>query len=153
MHVETRVLNDKDYIGGFDQEDIDQMLEGIHSNYKAWCSGFAPTVIGDDMESAPVQEFSRTLFNMRPDIALSLAQVKFQCDIRHILHMVKVPCHILQSATDNVLPVQVAEYLHQHLGGPSIVEIMPTGGHLPHLSSPNIIIPVLLRHIRLDITK
>ncbi|OAY33660.1 probable esterase KAI2 [Manihot esculenta] len=147
-----RPLNDKDYHGGFEQADLHQMLEGMRSNFKAWRSGLAPMVVGGDMDSTLVQEISRTLFNMRPDIALSLTQLKFQCDVRHVLPMVKVPCHIVQSAMDMV-PAEVSEYMHQHLGGPSVIEIMPTTGHLPHLSSPDIVIPVILRHINLDITK
>ncbi|GKB65122.1 probable esterase KAI2 [Tanacetum coccineum] len=95
----------------------------MQSNFKAWSSGFAPLVVGGDMESISVQEFSRTLFNMRPDIALS----------------------------DLAVPVVVSEYLHQNLGGESIVEVMSTDGHLPQLSSPEIVIPILLRHIRCDI--
>ncbi|KAK9265459.1 hypothetical protein L1049_023488 [Liquidambar formosana] len=146
-----RYLNDVDYYGGFEQEDLDQLFEAIKSNYKAWCSGFAPLAVGGDMESVAVQEFSRTLFNMRPDIAYSLAQTIFQCDLRPILGLVTVPCHILQSMKDLAVPVVVAEYLHQHLGGESIVEVMSSDGHLPQLSSPDIVIPVVLRHIRYNI--
>ncbi|KAH1249998.1 putative esterase KAI2 [Glycine max] len=50
-----------------------------------------------DMDSVAVQEFSRTLFNMRPDIALSLAQTIFQLDMRPILSHLTVPCHIIQN--------------------------------------------------------
>uniref|UniRef100_A0A2P2IWP7 Putative esterase KAI2 n=1 Tax=Rhizophora mucronata TaxID=61149 RepID=A0A2P2IWP7_RHIMU len=52
---------------------------------------------------------------------------------------------------DMAVPVAVSEYLHQNLGGQSIVEVMSSEGHLPQLSSPDIVIPVLLRHIRQDI--
>lgn len=107
--------------------------------------------VGGDMESVAVQEFSRTLFNMRPDIALSVLQTIFQSDIRQILNLVSVPCHIIQSMKDLAVPVVVAEYLHQHIGGDSIVEVMSTEGHLPQLSSPDIFIPVLLKHIPLNI--
>lgn len=103
------------------------------------------------MDSVAVQEFSRTLFNMRPDIALSVAQTIFQSDMRQVIGMVTVPCHILQSVKDLAVPVVVTEYLHQNLGGESIVEVMSSDGHLPQLSSPDIVIPVLLRHIRHDI--
>lgn len=146
-----RYLNDVDYYGGFEQEDLNQLFEAMGQNYKAWCSGFAPLAVGGDMDSVAVQEFSRTLFNMRPDIALSVAQTIFQSDMRQILGMVTVPCHILQSFKDLAVPVVVSEYLHQHLGGESIVEVMSSDGHLPQLSSPDIVIPVLLRHIRYDI--
>ncbi|XP_068343858.1 probable esterase KAI2 [Pyrus communis] len=146
-----RYLNDVDYYGGFEQEDLEQLFEAIRSNYKAWCSGFAPLAVGGDMDSVAVQEFSRTLFNMRPDIALSVAQTIFQSDLRQMLGLITVPCHILQSVKDLAVPVVVSEYLHQNLGGESIVEVMSSDGHLPQLSSPEIVNPVLLKHIRYDI--
>uniref|UniRef100_A0A2P2JLQ2 AB hydrolase-1 domain-containing protein n=1 Tax=Rhizophora mucronata TaxID=61149 RepID=A0A2P2JLQ2_RHIMU len=147
----NRYLNDVDYYGGFEKEELDQLFEAMQSNYKAWCSGFAPLAVGGDMDSVAVQEFSRTLFNMRPDVALSVAQTIYQSDMRQILHMVTVPCHIVQSMKDLAVPVVVSEYLHQNLGGESIVEVMSSEGHLPQLSSPAVVIPVLLRHIRHDI--
>ncbi|KAL9245827.1 hypothetical protein vseg_019432 [Gypsophila vaccaria] len=146
-----RYLNDVDYYGGFEQEDIKQLFDAIQSNYKAWCTGFAPLAIGGDMDSVAVQEFSRTLFNMRPDIALSIAQTIFQSDVRHLLCHITAPCHIIQSMKDLAVPVVVSEYLHQNLGGDSIVEVMSSDGHLPQLSSPDIVIPVIIRHIRHDI--
>lgn len=146
-----RYLNEANYYGGFEQEELEQLFEAIRSNYKAWCCGFAPLAVGGDMDSVAVQEFSRTLFNMRPDIALCVAQTIFQCDLRHIIGLVTTPCHILQSAKDLAVPVVVTEFLHQNLGGESIVEVMSSDGHLPQLSSPDIVIPVLLRHIRHDI--
>lgn len=141
------------YYGGFEREDLDQIFEAVRSNYKAWCSGFAPLIVGGDMDSIAVQEFSRTLFNMRPDIALCLAQIIFLSDMRHILGLVTVPCHVIQSMKDLAVPVAVSEYLHQNLGGESIVEVVSTEGHLPQLSSPDILIPALLRHIRYGIAE
>uniref|UniRef100_A0A0D6R356 AB hydrolase-1 domain-containing protein n=1 Tax=Araucaria cunninghamii TaxID=56994 RepID=A0A0D6R356_ARACU len=142
-----RYLNDVDYFGGFEQEDLDQLFEAMQANFKAWVSGFAPLAVGADMDSVAVQEFSRTLFNIRPDIALSVAKTIFQSDLRTVLPYVTVPCHILQSSKDLAVPVVVSEYIQQNLGGKSIVEILPTEGHLPQLSSPDIVVPVLLRHI------
>ncbi|XP_050215028.1 probable esterase KAI2 [Mercurialis annua] len=147
-----RLLNDKDYIGGFDEEELNQILHGIHSNFEAWCVGFAPMIVGGDMDSPAVQEFSRTLFNMRPDIALWVCKANFLYDKRPILPKVKIPCHILQSSADRTSSVPTAEYLHRHLGGPSIVEAMSTAGHLPQLSSPDVVVSIVLKHIRLQIT-
>ncbi|XP_052204687.1 probable esterase KAI2 [Diospyros lotus] len=151
ISASPRYLNDVDYYGGFEQEELEQLFEAMRSNYQAWCSGFAPLAVGGDMESVAVQEFSRTLFNMRPDIALSVAQIIFQCDARSLLRHVTVPCHIIQSVKDLAVPVVAAEYLHQNLGGLSVVEVMSTDGHLPQLSSPDIVIPIILRHIHQDI--
>ncbi|XP_039137029.1 probable esterase D14L isoform X2 [Dioscorea cayenensis subsp. rotundata] len=153
ISTSPRFINDVDYYGGFDKEDLDQVFDAMNKNYKSWASGWAPLCVGGDMESVAVQEFSRTLFNIRPDIALSVAQTVLHSDLRGILGLVSVPCHILQSTKDVSVPVVVSKYLHKHLGAESIVEIMPSEGHLPQLSSPDIVISVILRHIRFDILK
>ena len=146
-----RYLNDVDYFGGFEQEDLDQLFDAMQSNFKAWVSGFAPLAVGDDMDSFAVQEFSRTLFNVRPDIAYTVAKVIFESDFRGILPYVTVPCHILQSHKDLAVPLVVSDYLHQHLGSKSIVEILQTEGHLPQLSSPAVIVSALRRHLSIQL--
>ncbi|CAN8328335.1 unnamed protein product [Cochlearia groenlandica] len=146
-----RYINDVDYQGGFEQDELTQLFEAMSSNYKAWCLGFAPLAVGGDLDSVAVQEFSRTLFNMRPDIALTVAQTIFQSDMRHILPYVAVPCHILQSVKDLAVPVVVSEYLHNNIGSKSVVEVLQSDGHLPQLSSPDVVVPVILRHIHNDI--
>uniref|UniRef100_P0DXI6 Karrikin insensitive 2 receptor IA n=1 Tax=Petunia hybrida TaxID=4102 RepID=KI2IA_PETHY len=152
LSASPRFINADDYYGGFEKEDIDQLSQAMDTNYKSWIEGFAPLVIGGDMDSVAVQEFSRTLFNMRPDIALSVFRTIFTFDLRHFLCRVTVPCHIIQSSKDLAVPVAVSEYIHQNLGGKSIVEVISTEGHLPQLSAPEVTIPVLLRHISHDIT-
>ena len=61
----------------------------MQTNFQSWASGYAPLVVGSDMDSWAVQEFSRTLFSMRPDIALSVSRTIFQSDVRAILPMVR----------------------------------------------------------------
>ncbi|GFQ04219.1 probable esterase kai2 [Phtheirospermum japonicum] len=146
-----RMSNTEDYYGGFEQEELDQLYEGLKANHESMIRGMAPLVVGGDMDSEAVQEFSRTLFNMRPDIALSITRTIYAFDMRPFLGQVTVPCHIIQSSKDMAVPLAVAEYLHQSIGGKSIVEVMSAEGHLPHLSAPDVTIPVLLRHIQHDI--
>ncbi|KAF5752852.1 hydrolase family protein [Tripterygium wilfordii] len=85
---------------------------------------------------------------MRPDRACSVAKTILTFDIRDMLPLVTCPCRILQSKYDFAVPLPASEYLHQHLGGESVVEIMPSNGHLPQLSSPDVVIPIILKHIR-----
>lgn len=147
ISASPRYLNDADYFGGFEQDDLNQLFQAMQSNFKAWVSGFAPLAVGADIESMAVQEFGRTLFNIRPDIAFSVAKTIFQSDLRSILPQVTVPCHILQSSRDLAVPVIVSDYIHQRISGASIVEVLHTEGHLPQLSSPDVVIPVLKRHL------
>ncbi|KAF8404886.1 hypothetical protein HHK36_009781 [Tetracentron sinense] len=116
----------------------------MEANYEAWVNGFAPLAVGADVPAA-VREFTRTLFNMRPDISLFVSRTVFNSDFRGVLGLVKVPCCIIQSAKDVSVPVSVAGYLKAHLGGRSTVEILHTEGHLPHLSAPALLVQVLRR--------
>lgn len=83
-----RYLNDVNYFGGFEQDDLNQLFFAMQSNFKAWVLGFAPLAVGADIDSLAVQEFSRTLFNIRPDIAFRVARTIFQSDVRSILPQV-----------------------------------------------------------------
>jgi hypothetical protein len=83
-----RYLNDANYFRGFEQEDLNQLFLAMQSNIKAWVSGFAPLVVGADIQSPAVQEFGQTLFNIRPDIAFSVAKTIFQSDLRCTLAQV-----------------------------------------------------------------
>lgn len=142
--VFVRFLNDSDYHGGFERADIENVFTAMEANYAAWVNGFAPLAVGADVP-AVVREFSRTLFNMRPDITLFVSRTVFNSDLRGVLGLVKVPCCIIQTASDVSVPASVAEYLRSHLGGRNTVELLRTDGHLPHLSAPSLLAQVLRR--------
>ncbi|XP_010942800.1 probable strigolactone esterase DAD2 [Elaeis guineensis] len=141
-----RFLNDKDYIGGFEKGEIERVFVAMESNYEAWVRGFAPLAVGADVPAA-VREFSRTLFNMRPDISLFVSRTVFHSDLRGVLGVVRVPCVIVQTAKDVSVPLSVAAYLKTHLGGRTTVEILNTEGHLPHLSAPAAFVTALRRSL------
>ncbi len=139
-----RFLNDDGYHGGFELGEIEKVFSAMKANYEAWVSGFAPLAVGADVPAA-VMEFSRTLFNMRPDISLFASQTVFNSDLREVLGLVRVPCCIIQTAKDVSVPASVAMYLKNHLGGRNTVEMLNIEGHLPHLSAPNLLAQHLTR--------
>uniref|UniRef100_A0A1D1XEP7 Sigma factor sigB regulation protein rsbQ n=1 Tax=Anthurium amnicola TaxID=1678845 RepID=A0A1D1XEP7_9ARAE len=144
LGASPRFLNDKDYHGGFETGEIEKVFAAMESNYEAWVRGFAPLSVGADVPAA-VREFSRTLFNMRPDISLFVSRTVFHSDLRGVLGLVRTPCCIVQGVKDVSVPVSVAAYLKSHLGGRTSVEILQAEGHLPHLSAPALLVPVLRR--------
>ncbi|KAF5796984.1 putative alpha/beta hydrolase-1 [Helianthus annuus] len=139
-----RFLNDKDYHGGFEEGEIEKLFMAMKSNYESWICGFAPLAVGADVPEA-VREFSRTLFNMRPDISLFVSRTVFSSDLRGVLGLVKTPSWIIQTAKDVSVPTSVATYLKDSLGGRNTVMMLNVEGHLPHLSSPL----VLAHHINI----
>ncbi|KAL3637676.1 Strigolactone receptor KAI2d6 [Castilleja foliolosa] len=151
LSVSPRMSNTADYNGGSEQEQLDQLIHGMETNYEAFAIEMAPVVAGGSIDSPAVQELTAMFLMLRPDIALRTMKALHKYDIRPLLPQVTVPCHIIQSSKDMCLPVAVADYLHHHLGGKSVVEVLPVEGHLPHFTSPEITNPVLLRHIQQDI--
>lgn len=139
-------MNDNNYHGGFERAEIEAVLAAMEANYKSWVQGYAPLVVGADVPEA-VQEFSRTLFNMRPDISLFVCRTVFNSDLRGVLGLVRVPSVIIQTASDMSVPPSVAAYLKAHLGGRNTIELLPTEGHLPHLSHPQVLGAVLRRSL------
>jgi len=135
-----RYLNDESYQGGLERGEVDSLYCAMESDYAAWVSGFAPLAVGVDEPSA-VKEFSRTMMNMRPEIALAAARTIFESDMRSILCDVKTPCSIIQTAKDIVVPMAVPYYMKENLGGKmNSVEILDAEGHLPQLTAQGLLL-------------
>ncbi|XP_068649221.1 strigolactone esterase D14-like [Aristolochia californica] len=137
-----RYLNAKNYVGGFDRSDINALFHDIKRNFSSWASGFAPKAIGVN-DTKSVQEFRSSLDKMNPRIALDAAETVFRSDLRKILKQVKVPCTIIQSAKDFVVPKSVASYMASKLGSRSKVRILNAHGHLPQLTAYPLLLKVL----------
>ncbi|GLJ42343.1 hypothetical protein SUGI_0876780 [Cryptomeria japonica] len=141
-----RYLKAPGYVGGLDQSAVDQLLHALKSNYTAFATGFAPTAVGSQFHDA-IDMFRKTLLAMRRKIAYFVVKQVFESDERSILRRVKVPCLIIQSKNDSIVPLSVAEYLEKHLGGKKRLEILQTHGHLPQLTAPDLLIRALSHHL------
>jgi sigma-B regulation protein RsbQ len=130
-----RYINDADYVGGFNQEDISSLLDFLDSNHLGWSSTMAPVIMGNpdrpELGAELVNSFCRT----HPDIAKDFARVTFQSDNRDDLKHLKTPSLILQCAQDVIAPQPVGEYMHRHLPNSQFVLLQATG-HCPNLSAP-----------------
>lgn len=137
VKASPRYLNDgaTDYFGGFEQEDLDKLYAAMSSNFHAWANGFAPLAMRNPERPELAQEFARTLSAMRPDIALAIARISFQCDHREDLPRLKLPTLILQSGDDLAVPTTVGRYMFRRIPHAKLTSI-EARGHLPHLSAP-----------------
>ena len=134
-----RYLNDLDYIGGFDQESLDALYRSMSTNYYAWVSGFSAAAMRNEDRPGLSENFAQTLSAIRPDIAQSVARVIFQSDHLKSLPELEKRILLIQSKEDMAVPAEVAQYLHQHVKGSTLVEV-DAYGHLPHISAPEAII-------------
>lgn len=138
LGASPRYLNDAavEYIGGFEQADLDALYAAMSSNYYAWVNGFAPLAMGNPDRPELAIEFARTLSAIRPDIAQAVARMIFQSDYRTELPKLTVPAVILQSNDDIAVPLSVGQYMADQIPQSRLVNINSTG-HLPHLSAPD----------------
>lgn len=65
-----------------------------------------------------------------------------------LMLQVTVPCFLVQSSKDLAVPTEVVKYMHQMIGGRTTFELLHNvEGHLPQLSHPAVLHPVLQRAI------
>jgi len=128
-------INDGDYVGGFEREDIDALLEMLESNYLGWSSNMAPAIMGAADQPELAFELTNSFCRTDPEIAKHFARVTFLSDHRHDLPKLQTPTLIIQSSEDIIAPVAVGEYLHRTLPN-STLRVVENVGHCPHLSVP-----------------
>lgn len=134
-----RYLNDKNYLGGFRQQDLDNLYSQMAANYVEWVSGFSKIAMRNEDKPDLSKQFENTLLSLRPDIAIEVARSIFQSDFRLILKFVEDDVLIIQSQKDIAVPQEVAEYLHSKIKGSKLVTVNAEG-HYPHLSAPEEVI-------------
>lgn len=131
-----RFIDDRDYTGGFTEDDIDGLLESLDSNYFGWAASMAPVVMGEHQPAALQEELTVSFCRTRPDIAYDFARVTFLSDARDLLGQVSAPTLVLQCSDDLLAPVEVGRYVQAHLQRSTLV-VLEENGHCPHVSSPD----------------
>lgn len=139
-------VNQPGYVGGFEPQQIEQILHEIGGDYLNWAHNFSPVAVAAAPDCPEVAEFTRSLLAMRPDVAFSMALTVFKLDLRNHLEGFHTPTTIVQTRDDIAVPMAVAEYLHRHWPQ-SRLEVIETAGHLPHLTAPAQLIAILERHL------
>ncbi|GKV56882.1 sigma factor SigB regulation protein RsbQ [Sporosarcina sp. NCCP-2222] len=142
-------MNDGDYKGGFEREDINELLDMMELNYKEWAKYLAPVVMKNEERPELASNFERTLSENDPVIARRFAEVTFTSDLRDRLAQVSVPTLILQTREDAISPIEVGEYVHEHIKGSEFV-LMNARGHNPHISDPEETIQVIRDYLNGD---
>ena len=130
-----RYVNDGDYVGGFEQADIDGLLDSLEANYLGWSATMAPAIIGNPERPELGSELTDSFCAVDPEIARQFARVTFLSDNRADLESVRVPTLILQASDDIIAPLQVGQFVHERIQG-STLALLDSTGHLPHLSDP-----------------
>jgi sigma-B regulation protein RsbQ len=130
-----RYLDDAGYLGGFGEDDIDDLLSSLDSNYLGWSRAMAPMIMGNPGRPELGEELTNSFCRTDPAIARQFAQVTFLSDNRADLAAVQVPTLVLQCSDDIIAPESVGRYVHEQIAG-STLTLMQARGHCPNLSAP-----------------
>jgi sigma-B regulation protein RsbQ len=141
-----RYINDENYIGGFTQPDIDEMIKLLNHNYIGWAKNFVPLIVKDISNPSITRELSESFCNNNSEIASHFAKVTFLGDNRNDIKKIQTETLIIQSSNDNIAPLEVGHYLHQNIAL-SKLTIIDTIGHTPHLYNPELVIEAIKKFI------
>ncbi|MBT2897983.1 alpha/beta fold hydrolase [Streptomyces sp. McG3] len=92
-------IDDGNYRGGFSEQDIEELLESLDSNYLGWSATMAPVIMGNPERPELGQELTNSFCRTDPEIARVFARVTFLSDNRADLPNVTVPTHSARPST------------------------------------------------------
>ncbi|MDD2879345.1 MAG: alpha/beta hydrolase [Rhodoferax sp.] len=134
------------YVGGFEKEDLDGLLDLMDQNYIGWANYLAPVVSAQDGQGLVTKELSESFCSTDPMVAKVFARTTFFSDNRKDLPKVAMPCLILQHRADSLAPISVGEYVHTHLAG-STLKVLEVHGHCAHMSDPQLVVEAMREFI------
>jgi sigma-B regulation protein RsbQ len=129
-------INDGDYIGGFEREDIGELISAVEDNYLGWSSTIAPAIMGSPSQPELATDLTNSFCRTDPVIAKHFARVTFLSDHREDLSKSFTPTLIIQCNDDFIAPVQVGEYMQKMMPNAQL-KIVDNVGHCPHMSAPD----------------
>jgi sigma-B regulation protein RsbQ len=133
-----RYVNDGEYFGGYEREDIEGLLDALDANHLGWSSMMAPVISGNEDRPELAAEWEASFCRIDPVISRHFGRVTFLSDNRRDLEQVTVPTLIVQATDDSIAPEPVGRYVHDHIPGSRFVHV-PTTGHLVNLSDPHLL--------------
>jgi sigma-B regulation protein RsbQ len=139
-------INEDGYVGGFERDDIDGLLDSLESNHVAWSGQMAPVIMGNPDVPELSSELEASFCRMDPLIAHHFARVTFLSDNRADLPLVTTKTLILQSPCDAIAGLPVGEYVHRCMKN-SQLALLDASGHCPHMSAPQEVIKELSRFL------
>ena len=137
-------LNDGSYLGGFEREDLDTLLEAMEANYRHWTHQVAPLIVGNPDRPELAWELESGFNHIEPAVAKRFARLCFRSDHRADLALLGTPTTVLQCTDDNMVPEVVGEFMRESIRDSQLIQLRATG-HCPHMSGPQELANVLAR--------
>jgi len=137
-----RYIDDGVYVGGFQEQQIDELLAFLAENHMGWSQAMAPVIMGNTDRPELGEELTNSFCRTDPDIAKEFARVTFKSDNRADLDKVAIPTLVLQCSEDVIAPLAVGEYTNKQIPNSTLVVLKATG-HCPNLSAPEEVISAM----------
>jgi sigma-B regulation protein RsbQ len=137
-----RYIDDENYVGGFKQQQIAELIDFLADNHMGWSNAMAPVIMGNPDRPELGAELTNSFCRTDPDIATEFARVTFNSDNRADLGKVTIPTLILQCSEDVIAPLAVGAYVHKQIPNSELV-ILKATGHCPNLSAPEEVISAM----------
>lgn len=137
-----RYLNDVNYPGGLERDELEELLDIMDSNYLGWSSTIAAQIMGNQDRPELAEGLASSFCSTDPEIAKKFARVTFLSDNRKDLAKLKVPSLTIQSKEDFLTNEEIASYIQKNTTGNQIALLNSTG-HCPHLSDPDGVVNAL----------
>jgi len=127
-----RYANDEAYVGGFAEQDLEELLDLLAKNQLDWSEMLAPAVVADDIFQA---EWRASVCRIDPAIAQDFARATFLSDHRQDCRAVTTPTLLIECSEDALAPPEVGAFLNATIIGSRRV-VLQAIGHSPHLTAP-----------------
>ncbi|MEX0741039.1 MAG: alpha/beta hydrolase [Pseudohongiella sp.] len=129
-------INDlPDYEGGFERDDLEELIDMMDKNYIGWANYLAPLVMGGRADQSTVEELTSSFCSTDPLVAKTFARATFFSDYRELMADCQTPTLVLQSREDSLVPVSVGEFVAAKLPHGNL-RILNTQGHCIHMTDP-----------------
>ena len=128
-------INEPGYYGGFERENLQQVLDAMQTDYHGWAYQFADLIMGATNSPVLSEELGQFFWQTDTAIAQQFARVTFFSDNRADVPRLHLPTLVVLCHEDVVAPTEVGEYMLAHLPNAQLVTLRTTG-HCPQLSSP-----------------
>jgi sigma-B regulation protein RsbQ len=142
----ARYIDDDDYVGGFSEKQITELLEFLEDNHMGWSAAMAPSIVGNPDRPELGEELTNSFCRTDPEIAKAFARVTFTSDNRSDLVKVTVPTLILQCSEDIIASEEVGKFVRSKIAGSEIVFLNATG-HCPNLSAPAEVVSAIRAYV------
>src|ERR1700709_453539 len=141
-----RYIDDGEYIGGFSEKQIAELLEFLEDNHMGWSAAMAPSIMGNPDRPELGEELTNSFCRTDPEIAKAFARVTFTADNRADLPKVKVPTLIPQCSQDILASEEVGKFVRSRIPDSEIVFLKATG-HCPNLSAPAEVVSAIRAYV------